>query len=107
MGWNKIKVVNSNPLIKPDETDYYFVHSYYAIPNDKSNIIANTNYGITFCSAFANKNYVSACFKAYKVVYLSIQDAGEISISVISHNFDEPSGCRRILLDLTTISQKL
>jgi len=64
IGWNKVNFDNNHPIFNniPNDSYFYFVHSYYAIPNDKSNIIANTNYGITFCSAFANKNYVGLQF---------------------------------------------
>ena len=60
MGWNKIKVVNNNPLIKPEETDYYFVHSYYFDCLNKQDIIAETEYGINFAS-IVNKENVYGC----------------------------------------------
>ncbi|MDC0232865.1 imidazole glycerol phosphate synthase subunit HisH [Pelagibacteraceae bacterium] len=60
MGWNKIKVVNNNPLIKPEETDYYFVHSYYFDCLNKKDIVAETNYGINFPS-IVNKENVYGC----------------------------------------------
>ena len=60
MGWNKIKVVNNNPLIKPEETDYYFVHSYYFDCLNKQDVVAETNYGINFAS-IVNKENVYGC----------------------------------------------
>jgi len=50
IGWNNIKIKNNSPIIKniPDDTDFYFVHSY-AYNNIKENyIIAETIYGISF-----------------------------------------------------------
>ena len=60
MGWNKIKVVNSHPFIKPEETDYYFVHSYYFDCLNKQDIVAKTEYGINFAS-IVNKENVYGC----------------------------------------------
>ncbi len=60
MGWNKIRVVNKNLLIKPKETDYYFVHSYYFDCLNKQDIVAETEYGINFAS-IVNKENVYGC----------------------------------------------
>ena len=60
MGWNKIKIVNKNTLIKPEETDYYFVHSYYFDCLNKQDIVAETEYGINFAS-IVNKENVYGC----------------------------------------------
>ena len=60
MGWNKIKVVNHNTLINPEENDYYFVHSYYFDCINKQDVVAETNYGINFASII-NKENVYGC----------------------------------------------
>ena len=60
MGWNNIKVVNKNPLIKPQENDYYFVHSYYFDCINKNDVVAETTYGINFASII-NKENVYGC----------------------------------------------
>jgi glutamine amidotransferase len=60
MGWNKIKLINKNPLIRPEETDYYFVHSYYFDCLNKQDIVAKTEYGISFASII-NKENVYGC----------------------------------------------
>jgi glutamine amidotransferase len=60
MGWNKIKVVNKHPFLKPEETDYYFVHSYYFDCLNKQDIVAETKYGINFAS-IVNKENVYGC----------------------------------------------
>ena len=60
MGWNKIKVVNTQSLMKPKETDYYFVHSYYFDCLNKQDIVAKTKYGINFTS-IVNKENVYGC----------------------------------------------
>ena len=66
MGWNTIKVLNSNLKIKPIETDYYFVHSYYFNCKNKKNILAETNYGINFPSFINNENIYGAQFHPEK-----------------------------------------
>ncbi len=38
MGWNQVSQVATNPAFDgvPDETNFYFVHSYYVDPDDRS-----------------------------------------------------------------------
>ncbi len=60
MGWNSIKIVNKNTLIKPEENDYYFVHSYYFDCINKQDVVAETKYGINFAS-IVNKENVYGC----------------------------------------------
>jgi glutamine amidotransferase len=64
MGWNQVKQKFSHPLFEglADESDFYFVHSYYCEPEDHSVIVAETSYGITFCSAVARGNLVATQF---------------------------------------------
>jgi len=63
MGWNELEVVQDHPLITGVEGgrggtvdgEYaYFVHSYYADPDDDNAIIAETEYGVTFPAIVAN-----------------------------------------------------
>ena len=56
MGWNSIKLLDGSFKIKPIETDYYFVHSYYFDCKNKENILAETNYGIDFPSIINKEN---------------------------------------------------
>lgn len=56
MGWNSIEVTNKNFKLKPIESDYYFVHSYYFDCKNKENILAKTNYGISFPSIVNKEN---------------------------------------------------
>ena len=53
MGWNQIETVNGrDPLLRgvPDGAFMYFVHSFYAVPGDRSLVAARTRYGRTFPS---------------------------------------------------------
>ena len=66
MGWNSIRVLNKNLKIKPKETDYYFVHSYYFNCKNKENIMAETNYGINFPSIVNKENIYGLQFHPEK-----------------------------------------
>jgi len=66
MGWNSIRVLNNNLKIRPKETDYYFVHSYYFNCENKENILAETNYGIDFPSIVNKENIYGLQFHPEK-----------------------------------------
>jgi glutamine amidotransferase len=68
MGWNQVKQKRAHPLFEgiPDETNFYFVHSYYGDPEDKENIIGETEYGVSFCSAIARGNLMATQFHPEK-----------------------------------------
>ncbi|MBI5236235.1 MAG: imidazole glycerol phosphate synthase subunit HisH [Deltaproteobacteria bacterium] len=62
IGWNSAKQAKASPLLNGinDNEFFYFVHSYYAMPEDKSVILTSTDYGGEFTSAISNNN-VFAC----------------------------------------------
>lgn len=67
IGWNKINMKNidlwnSSALSElKDGTFTYFVHSFYAKPDNETEILTNTNYcGFEYCSAVFNKENVFA-----------------------------------------------
>jgi len=64
MGWNQVKQVTPHPIFEgiPDETNFYFVHSYYVDPDDKALVAGETEYGITFCSVITHGNLVATQF---------------------------------------------
>ena len=66
MGWNSIKVLNKSLKINPKETDYYFVHSFYFNCENKENILAETNYGISFPSIVNKENIYGLQFHPEK-----------------------------------------
>ena len=57
IGWNKLNV-NNNILFKDISGDIYtyFVHSYYAKPKNRNEVIATSNYGIDFTAAICKSN---------------------------------------------------
>ena len=66
MGWNSIKIIKNNTKIKPIETDYYFVHSYYFDCKNRENVLAETNYGINFPSIVCKENIYGLQFHPEK-----------------------------------------
>ena len=66
MGWNSIKLLGENFDIKPKETDYYFIHSYYFDCKNKENVLAETSYGITFPSIVNKENIFGTQFHPEK-----------------------------------------
>jgi len=73
MGWNELDTQRDHPLVEGVDSvtsktpradgaggsvdgEYaYFVHSYYAEPDDEAAVVATTDYGTTFASIVANE----------------------------------------------------
>jgi glutamine amidotransferase len=68
MGWNQVKQRISHPVFTgiPNEANFYFVHSYYVEPEDKSLVVGETEYGLPICSAIASGNLVATQFHPEK-----------------------------------------
>ena len=68
MGWNSVSLSIQHPVFEgiPNDSYFYFVHSYYADPEDKDIVAGVTNYGIDFCSAVAWDNVVAVQFHPEK-----------------------------------------
>lgn len=79
MGWNQVKQTVGHPIFAgiPDNANFYFVHSYYADPEDKSLIAGDTAYGVTFCSVIARGNLVATQFHPEK--------SGEIGLKIYAN----------------------
>jgi imidazole glycerol-phosphate synthase subunit HisH len=58
MGWNRIQVRKVSALMKgvEDLSEFYFAHSYYLKINDRSDLLNETEYGISFPSAVERNN---------------------------------------------------
>ena len=61
MGWNAMHFTREHPVFAgiPQDTSFYFVHSYYPDPVDRDMIAAETDYGIAFPSCIARGNLVA------------------------------------------------
>jgi len=51
----------------------YFVHSYYAVPKDKKNVVTTTDYGIKFASGICKDNVYAFQFHPEKSQELGLK----------------------------------
>ena len=75
MGWNRVRQARSHPLWSgiPDNSYFYFVHSYYAQPEDPAHITGETMYGAPFCSAVGRDNIFATQFHPEKSAAAGLQ----------------------------------
>jgi len=68
MGWNQVFQVQPHPIWAgvPDESYYYFVHSFYAHPSDSRHSAGETDYGARFTCALARDNIFATQFHPEK-----------------------------------------
>ena len=68
MGWNSVRFNDQHPVLAgiPQDSYFYFVHSYYAVPEDPAGVSGTTEYGIPFCSVYARENLVATQFHPEK-----------------------------------------
>lgn len=91
LGWNKIKFThnsnhNINPIFRdvPDESYFYFVHSYYCEVDNQKIIYSTTDYGLVFTSSIWKDNLFGVQFHPEKSSTLGLK---------ILKNFGELSKC--------------
>ena len=53
IGWNSTAARSSSKLFRglPQDTFFYYIHSFYAVPNDRNLIAAEAEYYLPYCSA--------------------------------------------------------
>ena len=75
MGWNKVAHKQAHPLWQDiaEDSRFYFVHSYYVDPDDKTLIAGTTDYGIEFVSVIARDNVFAAQFHPEKSAHDGLQ----------------------------------
>jgi imidazole glycerol-phosphate synthase subunit HisH len=68
MGWNNVHFTREHPVFAgiPQDSSFYFVHSYYPSPADDTLVAARTDYGLPFASCIARKNLVAFQFHLEK-----------------------------------------
>jgi glutamine amidotransferase len=86
IGWNSVRFTRSHPLVAglPGVGHFYFVNSYYCVPDEPADVLGVTDYGLEFCSVVARDNVVATQFHAEK--------SGELGLTLL-RNFAawEPS----------------
>ncbi|SEB57314.1 imidazole glycerol phosphate synthase subunit HisH [Paraburkholderia caballeronis] len=68
MGWNVVREVRPHALWDgvPDGSYFYFVHSYYVVPDNPEHTVGETPYGAPFTSAVARDNIFATQFHPEK-----------------------------------------
>jgi glutamine amidotransferase len=69
IGWNRVDPRRPHPLFAGIEeaTEFYFVHSYYPVPDEPALILAETDYaGVRFASVVGKANLVATQFHPEK-----------------------------------------
>ena len=75
MGWNQVHQHHAHPLWRdiPTGSRFYFVHSYYALPENDADVAATTPYGIEFASVISRDNIFAAQFHPEKSQHAGLQ----------------------------------
>ena len=75
MGWNQVRQIASHPLWAdiPDNSYFYFVHSYYVVPGNPAHAVGETVYGDPFCCAVTRDNIFATQFHPEKSAAYGLQ----------------------------------
>ncbi len=75
MGWNRVQQTTSHPLWDGIVNDsyFYFVHSYYAVPDNVADTAGQTHYGAPFTCAVAKDNIFATQFHPEKSAAAGLQ----------------------------------
>ena len=84
IGWNSVSKVKNHKCLEKikDNEFFYFVHSYYVVPEDEFYWAGVTEYGIRFCSCIGRNNIFATQFHPEKS-----QDAGLQVIKNFANSF--------------------
>lgn len=68
MGWNSIQPLKKSKILTDidNESRFYFLHSYYFVCNNLEEVLATTDYGITYASAVCKENIYGIQFHPEK-----------------------------------------
>jgi glutamine amidotransferase len=75
MGWNSLSIKRNLPIFSgiEDGSFFYFVHSYYVVPDYKGIVATTTSYGIEFTSCIQKENIFACQFHPEKSQRLGLQ----------------------------------
>jgi glutamine amidotransferase len=75
MGWNTVKLIKNPPIFDgiEDNSYFYFVHSYYVLPEDKEIVAGITEYGVNFPSMIWRDNVFATQFHPEKSQQLGLK----------------------------------
>lgn len=68
MGWNQVNIRGHHPVFQgvASGSNFYFVHSYYAVPENENVILGTTDYGVEFCSVLGIDSLIATQFHPEK-----------------------------------------
>lgn len=67
MGWNQLEAAQEHPVLDGlDGEAFYFVHSYYPEPQERSDLLGTACYGASFCAAAGRENLAAVQFHPEK-----------------------------------------
>jgi len=68
MGWNQLEIIKPDAVFNniPDQSYFYFVHSFICKPDDPETVTAQCRYGQEFCAAVRKENIVGMQFHPEK-----------------------------------------
>ncbi len=68
MGWNEARIVRQVPILDgiEDGSHFYFVHSYYVVPDDRDFVAVEVDYGQPFCAMICRDNLMATQFHPEK-----------------------------------------
>ncbi|WP_306353557.1 imidazole glycerol phosphate synthase subunit HisH [Flavobacterium sp. '19STA2R22 D10 B1'] len=66
MGWNNIQVVNDSYFKNCITKDFYFIHSYHVVPENKEDIAATVSYGFDVVASVQKGNIFATQFHPEK-----------------------------------------
>lgn len=68
MGWNEVRRRRDDPLLRgiPEGAHFYFVHSYYVVPEDPDSVALSCDYGVEFAAAVRRDNLFACQFHPEK-----------------------------------------
>lgn len=68
MGWNQVTQAATHPLWDgiADNSWFYFVHSYYMVPEQSAHVTGQTDYGLPICAAIGRDNCFGVQFHPEK-----------------------------------------
>jgi glutamine amidotransferase len=80
MGWNRARPLqDALPIFEgiPDDSYFYFAHSYYVEPRDRRGVAAVTDYGSDFCSVIVSERVWGTQFHPEK--------SGQVGLRLLSN----------------------
>ncbi|HEY7105870.1 MAG TPA: imidazole glycerol phosphate synthase subunit HisH [Acidimicrobiia bacterium] len=67
IGWNEVRFERDHPVTRSVAPGhFYFVNSYFCVPEESDDVLGTTDYGDPFCSVVARGNIVATQFHTEK-----------------------------------------